>query len=513
MAQGVLPFNIEIEERASGTTALAGLPVYLELSHVLKLTASMSEHLKARGNAQGWSDAQVAMSLVLLQLAGGDCVDDLRVLENDEGFRRILQRVEGDLLGLPRPERRRIQLRWRKERKRAVPSASTVFRFLDAFAVDESEREKGKAWIPSASAALKGLYQVNRDLLARINASSPQAEATLDLDATLVESFKKEATFCYKHFRSYQPLQVYWAEHDLLVHSEFRDGNVPAGHEILRVLQESLGFLPAGVTRVRVRSDSAAYQWDFILYMARGDNARFGPIDFTVSVDVTPEFKKAVAAVKAEEWKPVLRPVLNSSGKAIEMKPTGKEYAEVCFAPSALSYSKNNPDLRFVAVREALTEQLKLPAVETTELELPFPTMELGEQRYKLHGIVTNDWGRDGSELLLWHWERCGKSEEVHAVLKNDLAGGRMPCANVGANAAWWAITVLAYNLNTAMKRLVLGEKWSHKRLKAIRFAFINLAGRVVDHARSLVLRLARGLSSTLYIHAREVIATLAGQT
>jgi hypothetical protein len=450
---------------------------------------------------------------VLLQLAGGDCVDDLRVLESDEGFRRIVQRVEADLLGLPRHERRRVQLRWRKERKRAVPSASTVFRFLEAFRVDESERVRGTAWIPKPSPALTGLYRVNRDLVARVNAASPKTEATLDVDATLAECFKKDATFCYKHFRSYQPLQVYWAEQDLLVHSEFRDGNVPAGYEILRVVRESLDFLPEGVKRVRLRSDSAAYQWEFILYMARGEDPRFGVIDFTVSVDVTPEFKQAVAEVKKEEWKPVLRRVLDATGNVKEMRPTGKEYAEVCFAPNALSRSKNNPDLRFIAIREALNTQLKLPTVNAPEPELPFPTMDLGEQRYKVHGIVTNDWKQDGSELVLWHWERCGKSEEVHATLKNDLAGGHLPCGHIGGNAAWWAITVLAYNLNTAMKRIVLGDSWATKRLKAIRFAFIHIAGRVAEHARELVLRLACTQYAGLYIRAREVIASLAGQT
>ena len=40
----------------------------------------------------------------------------------------------------------------------------------------------------------------------------------------------------------------------------------------------------------------------------------------------------------------------------------------------------------------------------------------------------------------------CGKGEEVHGVLKDDLAGGRLPSGLFGANAAWWAIAVLAFN-------------------------------------------------------------------
>ena len=64
------------------------------------------------------------------------------------------------------------------------------------------------------------------------------------MDATLIETHKREATYCYRKYRAYQPLTTYWSEADLIVHSEFRDGNVPAGHEQLRVLRESLGYLP-----------------------------------------------------------------------------------------------------------------------------------------------------------------------------------------------------------------------------------------------------------------------------
>ena len=36
----------------------------------------------------------MVMSLILLNLAGGECVDDLRILEKDEGLCRVLRRAE-----------------------------------------------------------------------------------------------------------------------------------------------------------------------------------------------------------------------------------------------------------------------------------------------------------------------------------------------------------------------------------------------------------------------------------
>jgi hypothetical protein len=74
-------------------TALAGLPVYLDLAHVMGLSRSVEKHLAVRASSRGWTDAQVVTSLVLLKLAGGDCVDDLDILETDEGFCRVLRRT------------------------------------------------------------------------------------------------------------------------------------------------------------------------------------------------------------------------------------------------------------------------------------------------------------------------------------------------------------------------------------------------------------------------------------
>ena len=141
---------------------------------------------------------------------------------------------------------------------------------------------------------------------------------------------------------------------------------------------------------------------------------------------------------------------------------------------------------------------------------LPFQTIAFDNTQYKLFGIVTNmEW--EGEELIRWHHKRCGKSEEAHAVMKEDLAGGKLPSGKFGENAAWWSIMVLAHNLNTAMKNLVLKSSWVTKRMKAIRFHFINLPGRVMEHARELSIRLAGDHPSLeILLSARQRIMELA---
>ena len=504
MGQEALPFQYAEDGSSTGVTGRAGLAAYLDLWQAAGLGQSVGRHLGVNQGRQGWTDAQMVTSLVLLNLAGGECVEDLRLLEKDEGLGRVLRLAETH--GMRRRERRALLGRGRKERRRNVPSPSAVFRFLDRFhdEGEESKRQAHTAFISAATVGLRGLAQVNGELLDFVQSHTGQRQATLDMDATLIETYKEQALYCYKKYKAYQPLTTYWAEADLVVHSEFRDGNVPAGHQQLRVLKEALEQLPPGVEQVRVRSDTAGYQREFLRHCAEGRDERFGVIEFAVGVDVTPEFKAEVAQVSEEEWHDLHREV---DGRRSE---TGQQYAEVNFVPNWIGHSKNSPEYRFIAIREPLRNPPLPGMAGQTELWSHIVEMSGAGGWYKVFGIVTNR-DLDPAELVWWYRQRCGKGEEVHAVLKEDLAGGRLPSGLFGANAAWWAITALALNLNSAMKQLALGQEWVSRRLKAVRFGVICLPGRVVRHARRLIISLSRGHPSYgLLCQARRRILALA---
>ena len=69
---------------------------------------------------------------------------------------------------------------------------------------------------------------------------SPEATATLDMDATVIATKKEQSFHCYKGYKSYQPINTWWSEQEIILHTEFRDGNVGAGYEQLRVLKEAV---------------------------------------------------------------------------------------------------------------------------------------------------------------------------------------------------------------------------------------------------------------------------------
>jgi len=127
MAQGELGFMYEVERQGEGITGMGGIGPYLDLVCRSGMVRSIERHVKAQGE-QGWTDAESILALVMLNLVGGDCVEDVDRLESDEGFCRLFSKAIGK--GLSGKGRRGLKRRWRKEKRRRVPSSSAVFRYL-----------------------------------------------------------------------------------------------------------------------------------------------------------------------------------------------------------------------------------------------------------------------------------------------------------------------------------------------------------------------------------------------
>ena len=125
MPQRALPFQYAQENTSTGMTSLSGLPAYVDMAEVSGLVESVRTHMIVREVGQGWTDAQMIMSLILLNIAGGECVNDLRVLEKDEGLGRVLRSAETHRMR--RGERRAHQRRTTPERS-LRPSLFAVYR-------------------------------------------------------------------------------------------------------------------------------------------------------------------------------------------------------------------------------------------------------------------------------------------------------------------------------------------------------------------------------------------------
>jgi hypothetical protein len=374
--------------------------------------------------------------------------------------------------------------------------------------------ESGAFIIPPGG-RIKSLYEINCAIVKLMQKQKKSTVATLDMDATLIAANKKEARFCYKGFAAYQPLNVWWAEQQMMIHTEFRDGNVNAGYEQLRLLKEVITMLPEGVSEIRVRSDSAGYQHEFMDFCQREKAARDKDIKFVISNRVTEEFKKAALQIPDKDWRPVYRnkPLGNKFFKTIL---TGQEWAEIAFVPNKVAIKNPKHIYRYIAIREPLNDS---DLSDAKNKDYPFPVYVNAQKfLYKLHGIVTNipmpeknvekienrgrpgefnSGGMWGESVIHWHRERCGRSEQAHSIIKSDFGGGKMPSGKFGVNAAWWWISIMAMNLQKLMT-LAMDEKWENSRMKAIRFNLIGIPGIVATHGRQLFLRITEGYEKIL---------------
>ena len=169
---------------------------------------------------------------------------------------------------------------------------------------------------------------------------------------------------------------------------------------------------------------------------------------------------------------------VHEAGWSLYGKTDGKEIracAEVDFVPGEKSENKDTQPLRYVAIR-----------IRPRQEEL-----FADGSREKHFAVVSNIWEWTPERLIQWHREKAGTIEAVHDVLKNELAGGVMPSKYFGANAAWLRLAVIAHNVLTALKRIAMPPELLRARPKRLRFFVINTAGRIVQHARKTLLRLA----------------------
>ena len=316
---GILPFELEEVEAQRRITGFSGLPPLAEALRAGGATDAIEQgpQSRRRQRERGLSEAQLAESSCLLLAAGGEHFDDFETLCGDEGLAEPIGHE------LPSPTRAKEYLYAFHDGAPGEDGGSGHRRPLDAGGVAQE------------AGPLVALGSALRATVAAMQTCGPVAEATVDVDATITESSKVEAKMTYEGVRGYQPVVALWAEQDVVLHDEFRDGNVPAGTALLRLVQRAVEALPEGVERVYLRCDSAGYQHE-LLNWCREEAG----IILAIGADMSRELLEAIEALKADAWK-----VLDTKGGRVRSR------AEVEFVPSAASVKKGRKPDRYLAIR------------------------------------------------------------------------------------------------------------------------------------------------------------------
>ncbi|MGC9973299.1 MAG: IS1380 family transposase [Bryobacteraceae bacterium] len=442
-AEGELPFEYDWEPAEEVLTAYAGVPLLVRAVRSLGVPASVKQHLELKQRQRGFDEATYVESFLVLNALGGECLEDLERLREDQGLAEMLGHE------LPSPEAAR----------------KFLYGFHDEERIEQAQRElpvEQVSYIPSESEPLRALAQVNPELVREIGRRcADQKIATVDLDATVIESFKQEAKPTYAGGKGYPPLLALWAEMDLGLADEFRDGNVPAHVEPLPTAKRAFRALPESVTEFYFRGGSGCWDRELLNWLRdeRGEDGPQGPITFGVSVRMTPNLRKHILRLPENLWKPYR-----------EEADAVSECADVLnHWPEEEGRPEGAGPLRYVAIR-----------VRKRQGEL---FADGSEARY--FAVATNQWEWSAKKLLEWHREKAGSIEALHDVLKNELAAGVMPCGRFGANAAWLRMAVLTHNVLTGLKRIALKPERLRARPKRLRFHFFFSPGKLIHHASS----------------------------
>jgi hypothetical protein len=255
----------------------------------LGLPASVQRQVRIKQRQRGDDEAPRVESFVILKAAGGESLEDLARLGEDGGIAEMLEH--------------------------AIPSPEAGRNFLYEFHVEAKIAEAKQplslgqgADIPGENEALQGLAQVHGDLIQALGERCPdQKIATVDQDATIIASRKREAKPPYEGERGYPPMLAVWAGIGVVLADEFRDGNVPAQMEPLNAARRAFAAVPSRVGTYDVGGDAACHEARLVNGL-RNEEREGGPkgrMGFAIRARMSEGLHAALLAVRAEAWQSV----------------------------------------------------------------------------------------------------------------------------------------------------------------------------------------------------------------
>ena len=242
-----------------------GLSVAALLAQRLGVADLIDAHVTVAGEA-GANGSAKAATVIGTALAGGDCIDDARVLQAG-ATKRLFD---------------------------GVRAASTVGIWLRAF-----------VW-----AGVRQLDRVTRELLRRAWAAGLgppdlSADLTIDIDSTVCETYGLAKhggqRFAYTGVRGYHPLVASLAQTGELLHARLRGGSANTGRGAASFIAETISRVRhAGATgQLTLRADSGFYTGAVISACRRHDVA------FSITARKNRGIQRAIDQIREHDWIPI----------------------------------------------------------------------------------------------------------------------------------------------------------------------------------------------------------------
>lgn len=305
---------------------------------------------------------------------------------------------------------------------------------------------------------LEGLGAVNRKALKRGLKFDGVKGYTLDIDATGIEAEKQSAKMTYKGYPGYMPMVGHLAENGLVLGDEFRPGNEAPAARNLEFIKYCARQLPKGKHIKALRADSAAYQAEIINYChAKG-------IAFAIGADLDQAVVRQIKSFSSRDW---------------------RSYQNGFIAETVHCMNKSKQAFRLVVIRRPIQGKLFDQSGET--------------ERFTV--IATNR-SEAVEQLVQWYNQRGQCSENRIKELKIGFGMERMPCGQFEANAVFFRIGVLAYNIGRLFVLKTLDKSWHRHQVQTLRWKLYETAGKIVFHGREVWLKVRRHLQG-LFLQIR----------
>ena len=294
------------------------------------------------------------------------------------------------------------------------------------------------------------LAEVNGALLQRGMVDDGRKEYTLDIDATGIVAEKASAKKTYKGFKGYMPITGHIAENGLVLGDEFREGNVPPSAKNLEFIKYCIGQMPKGKRIKSVRSDSAAYQADIMNYCEEKG------ILFAIGADLDKAVLESIGAIPEGDWEP---------------------YQNGHIAETVHCMNKTTKSFRLIVIRRPYQK-----------------AMFDYENLKKKYIVIASNRTESAKGIIAWYNRRGECSENRIKDLKIGFGMERMPCGQFEANAVFFRIGVLAYNIYKLFTLNVLDKAWHKHQVQTVRWRLYQTAGKIVSHAGQTFLKVRDSL-------------------
>jgi len=287
-------------------------------------------------------------------------------------------------------------------------------------------------------------------------------QITLDIDASEIRSHKKEAKKTYKFNHGYMPMVGHIAEINHVIETDFREGNVSPKTKNLEFIKKCRDNLPDGVELSYLRIDCAGYQKSIIKYCDEQN------IHFAIRAMMSKSIRSYINSLTEIDWEPVI---------------TSGEESKMCSHRTTHKISNYEKPFTLIIQRTPKSGQQQLDFDEESD--------NLQAGGYVHRAIATSLNSMSDSEIINWYNMRAEKSENKIKELMLDFGAAHMPCGQFQANALYFSICTLSYNL-FVMLRNHLPDEFKKSRAKAVRLRIYAMAAKLIKHSRQYKFKLQK---------------------